>query len=251
MKEYENKLSNKGEKYMKEINSILNKIKELKEQKGNDELTIFEKNNKLKEMYKKDKELYIQEIVKNQEKEQFNKEIDFKIACYKNNLDILIADKIKNIVLNILNKYNNKQYGKKTKEKIYNEVYEQVENETVFSKHSFSFGISNNEITIYSYSFENVIYSNNNLILKYNNYNNNFINNDNKISLYNDEINLVYHPKYILNIDKYIKEKKESFEKIKKLNDELTKEITVYRENKIDYLQEIYNKNNIYKSIEQ
>ena len=226
---------------IKEVNQTQKKIKEVEEKTKEIRKTYLNIMD-IKERHEKMKTVE-NDIIKLEEKKE---DLQITIKILNSNAKIALFNEITPIVLEVLEKYNNKPYGPKTEQKIRDEIKE---------KTNCSFFISD-RYSIQEYHIIPLEFSNNDYNiecgLKYIEGNKKYLLNDNKIQVPElNDLTLYYTSKeYIDNIPKRIKELKKLYKKAYEKQRELAAICSEYNNLCVGNIKNIYKDKNIYPNMD-
>lgn len=226
---------------IREVNQTRQKIKEVEEKTKeirNTYLNIID----IKERHEKMKTVE-NDIVKLEEKK---KDLQITIKILNSNAKIALYNETIPVVLEVLEKYNNKPYGPKTEQKIRDEIKE---------KTNCSFYISD-RYSSQEYHIIPLEFSNNDYNIecgtKYIDGKQKKLLDDNKIQVPElNDLTLYYTSKeYIENIPKRIKELKKLYKKAYEKQHELEKICSTYNSLAVGDIKNIYKDKNIYPNMD-
>lgn len=152
------------EEIKKYFNTNIYKLEEEKKEINNNYFTYYEKLESLKDRTEEERKKEIEKL--NKEREEKNKKLlllDNKINqktieknLIYNNIIYLFYKNYHNNIINIMEKYQNKNIGEKTKEKIQEELKELLKQDNIFTSVYYSFGRYSHDI----YELNFTIYEN-------------------------------------------------------------------------------------------
>lgn len=268
------------EEMKKYFNINIYELEEERRNESNNYILYYDLLKEIKEKPEEERKREIENYNKQEEErrnklERINEKIEIesiKKNIFYNNIIYLFYKKYHNIIMGILEKYNNKNIGEKTKEKIQEEIKSELEKDNLYINITFSFGSYSDDIyqlyfTIYKNKEEKEKYSYNNINFtlslhkyyheedqkKYNNYfiyrnEKDYINiiNNNMLWDNNLQYNYIEDPKkeaknILKQCKKNIKSVNELIEKAKKTRENNNQLLNKYKLKEKDFLKIDYN----------
>lgn len=230
---------------MNNFEKILNEIEEVSKQKKKVEMadilyeSFIKLSDKDKEEYKKENNKYIAE---NKKANIFNEDIILKKAFLRHNARCVLFEGIKETLVELINKYKNKPFGEKTRQKFENEFLERTNCYIyIYKRYSSSDITISPKNHIRTYDLEIWFRDNDGRLFN--------IFEDNRLKEINIDMLECNHNKdvFIKDIEQRIVAYKESYIKMYQTQQFLEKHIDEHNKLCVDGLDTIYNKNHIYK----